>query len=172
MKSGTFIAFGNLDSGFERMAAAVVECAPLFPRPVIIQAGGSLSLLAGLERSCQIFGKCTFEEFSRYIGSAQVVVIHAGVGASKEAISYGRRAAMFVRKAKLNEHVDDHQQEWADALVEKGAAEVVSGAVDLARYLNAGTFELDSAHASPDFGDEELARDIQKFIMQLIEGNR
>ena len=51
---------------------------------------------------------------------ADVVVTHAGTGSVMLALSLGKIPIVAPRYARLGEHVDDHQHQLVEALVESG----------------------------------------------------
>lgn len=64
--------------------------------------------------------------------AADVVVVHAGVGAALEALDAGRRPLVVPRLKRFGEHVDDHQLEVAHELERRGLA-IVRDVEDLGR---------------------------------------
>lgn len=56
--------------------------------------------------------------------AADVVVVHAGVGAALEALDAGRRPLLVPRLRRFGEHVDDHQLQVARELERRGLATV------------------------------------------------
>jgi UDP-N-acetylglucosamine--N-acetylmuramyl-(pentapeptide) pyrophosphoryl-undecaprenol N-acetylglucosamine transferase len=56
--------------------------------------------------------------------AADVVVVHAGVGAALEALDAGRRPLLVPRLRRFGEHVDDHQLQVAGELERRGLAVV------------------------------------------------
>lgn len=69
-------------------------------------------------------------ELAAHMRDADLVVAHAGVGSSLDALAAGRRPLLLPRRASRGEHVDDHQAAVADDLVRRGLA-VVAEAPDL-----------------------------------------
>ena len=61
-------------------------------------------------------------EFADALDWANVVVSHAGVGTAMEILDAGRLPVLLPRKVALDEHVDDHQHEIFDLLVQRGLA--------------------------------------------------
>lgn len=61
-------------------------------------------------------------DLSRLMSEADLVVAHAGVGSSLDALSAGHRPLLLPRRASRREHVDDHQAAVAAELVRRGLA--------------------------------------------------
>ncbi|MDF2993701.1 MAG: glycosyl transferase, partial [Microbacterium sp.] len=51
---------------------------------------------------------------------ADVVVTHAGVGSIVDVLDAGKAPVIATRSARHNEHVDDHQQDIAGEITERG----------------------------------------------------
>lgn len=79
------------------------------------------------------------DEFARACAEADVVVTHAGVGTILALLDHGIFPVVVPRRARRNEHVDDHQGQIADLVTRLGVAAVreadadLAGAVDQAR---------------------------------------
>lgn len=54
-----------------------------------------------------------FEEMVENINKSNIIVLHAGIGSTLLALSLGKIPILFPRKACYNEHLDDHQIEFA-----------------------------------------------------------
>lgn len=72
-------------------------------------------------------------EFTTALTSADVVVAHAGVGSALSALESGKIPILVPRRARRHEHVDDHQEQLARELEERG----------LARWIEADKLTLD-----------------------------
>lgn len=61
-------------------------------------------------------------ELSRLMAEADLVIAHAGVGSSLDALSAGHRPLLLPRRSSRGEHVDDHQASVARELVRRDLA--------------------------------------------------
>lgn len=77
----------------------------------------------GRSTACQPW--VPFEELTRAVAEADVVVSHAGVGSILSALRAGKHPVVIPRTAALGEHVDDHQLGLAQFLEERGLVTVV-----------------------------------------------
>jgi UDP-N-acetylglucosamine transferase subunit ALG13 len=77
-------------------------------------------------------------ELDAAIAAADVVIAHAGVGSSLQALTNGRIPVLVPRRGDLGEQVDEHQFGLADHLAEMGLALVV----------DADELTLDHVHAA------------------------
>jgi UDP-N-acetylglucosamine transferase subunit ALG13 len=81
-----------------------------------------------------------WEPLTARIRDAEVVITHAGVGSAVTAIRAGKKPVLVPRLARFGEHVDDHQLQLAERLVEFGLAVVwtpgarVDGVIGEARH--------------------------------------
>ena len=61
-----------------------------------------------------------FDEVKQHMLDASVIITHAGTGSVMLALSLGRRPIVVPRYRKYGEHVDDHQQQLVETLMEDG----------------------------------------------------
>lgn len=61
-------------------------------------------------------------EFKKRLAWADVVISHAGVGTAMEILDAGHVPVLLARQARLGEHVDDHQRQIFDFLLQRGLA--------------------------------------------------
>lgn len=61
-------------------------------------------------------------ELAQHMREADLVVAHAGVGSSLDALAAGKRPLLLPRRRARHEHVDDHQAAIASELVRRGLA--------------------------------------------------
>lgn len=69
-------------------------------------------------------------ELTRHMREADLVVAHAGVGSSLDALSAGHRPLLLPRRSARAEHIDDHQAAIAEQLVSRDLA-VMAEAPDI-----------------------------------------
>jgi UDP-N-acetylglucosamine transferase subunit ALG13 len=55
-------------------------------------------------------------EFSSYVTSSRLLIMHAGAGSIIHAVEAGKVPVVVPRRAKYREHVDDHQVEFCREL--------------------------------------------------------
>ncbi|WP_051247664.1 glycosyltransferase [Nocardioides halotolerans] len=105
------------DYGFERLVRRLLEILPADVE-VLWQTGDTD--VSGLG----IRGHHTLpeHELSQAIREADVLVAHAGVGASLMALELGRCPVLVPRRVSHGEHVDDHQTQIAGELSRRGLA--------------------------------------------------
>jgi UDP-N-acetylglucosamine transferase subunit ALG13 len=105
------------DYGFERLVRRLLEILPA-DADVLWQTGDTDVSGLGID------GHHTLpeHELSEAIRDADVLVAHAGVGASLMALELGRCPVLVPRRISHGEHVDDHQTQIAGELSRRGLA--------------------------------------------------
>ena len=112
----TFVSVGNATQPFSRLIDAVLKLASNLPQPVLVQRGNTIVPKAG----CVVKPFLEIEAFRQFIEQAELLILHAGAGSIIHAIQAGKIPVVMPRLAKYGEHVDDHQVEFARALVQLG----------------------------------------------------
>jgi hypothetical protein len=96
----------------------------------------------------------TFDELDRYIGEADVIVTHGGVGSVVLALSHGKRPIVMPRRHDLNESVDDHQVSFVERLAEIGLATVVENEQQLSAAVASSIHEPRALYSGLSLSDE------------------
>lgn len=87
-------------------------------------------------------------EFEHYASSADVVITHAGVGTIMYLLEMGLCPVVVPRRAKRNEHVDDHQVQIANLLRSRGISIVTEAdALNLNAIIAASAAKIRSVSA-------------------------
>lgn len=104
------VTVGTNGAPFDRLLQQLDDLSP--GEEVIVQRGPSVLSPAGA--TCVDF--LPFDELSRLVGSARVVVTHAGVGSVLLALEHGHRPIVVPRLKRFGEAVDDHQAAFGERL--------------------------------------------------------
>lgn len=110
----TFITVGNAKQSFNRFFHLVDEVLDLLPQPVLLQTGHN----EYQNDKTQVKAFMEMEEFENAVKTSQVLIMHAGAGSIIHAVQMGKRPIVIPRLQKFNEHVDDHQLEFAERLAQ------------------------------------------------------
>lgn len=86
-----------------------------------------------------------------HMAQADVVVAHAGVGSSLDALSAGRSPVLIPRRAARAEHVDDHQEWVARELLRRGLATVAEAPELTIAHLEQAASQAVARITPPDF---------------------
>lgn len=108
-----------------------------------------------------------FDELSRLVSRARVVVSHAGVGSILLCMSHGHRPVVVPRLARFGEVVDDHQLELARRLAALGAVTCVGDLADLAVHVAEASRPAQRWHQSPR--QSALAQELRRFVDSHID---
>lgn len=103
-----------------------------------------------------------FDELSRIVSEARVVVSHAGVGSILLCSLLGHRPVVVPRLARFHEAVDDHQLVLARKLGELGAVTVVEDPAELPAVVRRGTRSKQRSHRAA--GPNELVEELRRFL--------
>ena len=117
-RSGTVIAVGTHAQPFTRLleiATRGIEDG-LLPGPVLAQVGPADWTADGAHVAAYMSG----EKLDAAVRSSELGVCHAGAGIISAALAGGHRPIVIPRRARLGEHVDDHQDQLTRRLGESG----------------------------------------------------
>lgn len=123
----TFVSVGNARQHFPRLLDAVKDLVGILPKPIVVQHGHTP--FGGTDMTT--FGFVGMEEFLEQMQKAQILILHAGVGAVLQAIECGRVPIVMPRRRAFGEHVDDHQVDFASRMEQTGLVVVADTAEQL-----------------------------------------
>lgn len=113
----TFVSVGNATQPFMRLLNAVGQIASKLPQPVFVQYGaGSMLEYPG----CAGIAYLDMAAFEQRVKDAELLILHAGAGSVIHAVRAGKTPVIMPRYASLGEHVDNHQEEFAEELAKTG----------------------------------------------------
>lgn len=114
----TLVTVGNAPRPFTRLLDLVIASADELPKPIVVQHGPARFD----DKRCEAVEKLVATEYRRRLEASSLVICHAGQGALLEAAALGKPIVTLPRLARLGEHIDDHQIEFAEYFVERGWA--------------------------------------------------
>jgi UDP-N-acetylglucosamine transferase subunit ALG13 len=100
------------------------------------------------------------QELDALIAEASVVVCHGGPSTIVETRRRGLSPIVLARSARLGEHVDDHQQRFAQAMSDRELIRLVANQADLTRAV-------DEALVAPLVVDNSLMDDSGQSALRL-----
>lgn len=161
-----FVIMGMEVHPFDRLARAVDELARTraVGEDVFVQLG-----TCNYEpRHARFERFLSFGDVCEQIRRASVVVTHAGAGSTLVCIEQGKHPIVVPRRAWRGEHVDEHQQPFAEKLEEAGLATVVREMQELPEAIAA--VRSRSAPADALGRARELTGWLQTYWQGLVDG--
>lgn len=126
------VAVGTDHHPFDRLVSWVDEWAEAHPElTVLIQRGTS-----DRSRYCESIDLLPHPELCERFAKATVVISHGGPSTVMDARMAGRLPIVVARDPNLGEHVDDHQQRFAQHMRRHGLARVADDRLGLHRHLD------------------------------------
>lgn len=118
-----FIALGNAPERFSRINKVIGHLIELFPSAQIVFQFGHTSPHADFKIDSYRF--LSREIFIKELNSADLIIVHGGVGVILEALSCGRPPIIVPRYSKLGEHTDVTQPDLARFVASTGLGCVI-----------------------------------------------
>lgn len=118
-----FVTVGTHEQPFNRLIKAVDDLVAdgTITEEVIIQRGYSTYE----PKHCKYYDLLPWDEMQKYNKEARIVITHGGPASFIDVLALGKTPIVVPRQAKYNEHVNDHQLEFARQLVERGVNIIV-----------------------------------------------
>jgi UDP-N-acetylglucosamine transferase subunit ALG13 len=153
-----FVTVGSSKMPFDRLLRAVGELSR--DRHVLVQTGASSFRPPHADH----VDFMSFEELTRQLRDAELVITHAGVGSIMAALMEGKRPLVVPRRSRFDEAVDDHQVAFARRLADAGLVDLVEDPADLRQALGAAR-----AVDAELRGDGSLARELRAYISNELD---
>ncbi len=109
------VTLGTQKFQMNRLIEAMDGIAPNLGEEVFIQTGNS----SYIPHNCEYADFVDSQKFQQMIKECSVLITHSGVGSIMTGINAHRPVIVVPRLAKYHEHVDDHQEQIAEAFAEK-----------------------------------------------------
>ena len=134
-----FVTLGTQKFQMNRLMKAVDELAQEMDEEIIIQSGNSTYK----PEHCTAQAFMSSEEYKNKIESCSLLITHAGVGTIITGLNAHKPVIVVPRLASMNEHVDDHQTEIAEAMEKQGYVLRCDDVSRLKEYVEkAGEFDF------------------------------
>lgn len=111
-----FVSLGTMFMDFPRLVEKMDHIAEKRGEEVVIQLG----LSECRPMHCTTFDFKPHAELLDLQRDARVIVAHAGIGATRDALSLGKPLILVPRRKYFGEHMNDHQLEIAEAVTRRG----------------------------------------------------
>lgn len=118
------------------MCRIIIDNEEILPRPLYIQAGPNKAVLLKYIKNAKIVEFCDNKTFEENLKKSDIVICHAGVGVINLSISQNKYPAVFARSKECNEHVDNHQLDYANFFKENKSFSYIRDSKDLAKFIH------------------------------------
>lgn len=130
-----FVTVGTHEQPFNRLIKEVdrlVETG-IIKDEVFIQTGFSTYE----PKFCKWSSLVSFDKMNELMQTSDIIITHGGPATFMSAIANGKKPIVVPRQEKYNEHVNDHQVDFAQQVKERyDSIEVVTEISELGNYLN------------------------------------
>lgn len=158
-----FVVLGTWEMPFTRPLKEIEACVAdgSIAEPVLVQCGKT-SYASESMKLVPFFGQ---QELEQMYEQASLVICQAGVGSIMLGLRKGKKVISIARRAKFDEHIDDHQLEILDVFSKTGAVLPWSGRGDLGEVLRRSENFVSAGYP---FGQEKISRAILDFLGERI----
>lgn len=113
-----FVTVGTHEQPFNRVVEEIDQLVKrnIIKEEVFIQTGYSTYE----PQYCEWEKLIPYEEMQEKIKEARIVITHGGPSSFLNVLQYNKKPIVIPRREKYNEHVNDHQIEFLDKVIEKG----------------------------------------------------
>ncbi len=130
-----FVTVGTHEQPFNRLIREV-DClveTGVIKDDVFIQTGYSTYE----PKFCKWSSLISFDKMNELMETSDIIITHGGPATFMSAIANGKKPIVVPRQEKYDEHVNDHQVEFAQQVKERyNSIEVVTEISELGNYLN------------------------------------
>ncbi|HEM3684656.1 TPA: multidrug MFS transporter [Streptococcus suis] len=157
-----FVTVGTHEQPFNRLIKEIdlLKKDGVLTDEVFIQTGFSTYE----PKYCEWKNLLSYSEMEEYMSKADIVVTHGGPATFMDALSKGKKTIVVPRQKKYNEHVNDHQVDFCEKIVEKGYELImIKDVCDIKSYLNS------SQKQRVNFNNQRFVHSFLKTIDELME---
>ncbi|MCE2158361.1 multidrug MFS transporter [Streptococcus thermophilus] len=130
-----FVTVGTHEQPFNRLIEEVdrLKKEGIITDEVFIQTGFSTYE----PKFCKWSSLVSFDKMNELMQTSDIIITHGGPATFMSAIANGKKPIVVPRQEKYNEHVNDHQVDFAQQVKERyDSIEVVTEISELGNYLN------------------------------------
>jgi UDP-N-acetylglucosamine transferase subunit ALG13 len=152
-----------MERPFKRIVEVVMSSRDILPKPILFQGVG-LNIIFESNNGISFVDRLSFSEFKNAIKSAEIVISHAGVGVIIECLQLGRKPIVMPRQHVHNEHINDHQIELCNYLMELGDVLYCFNSVEELCFIINEKSLVSDINTIPLFSNDLITVDIRKYI--------
>ena len=153
-----FVTVGTHEQPFNRLIKAVDDLVAegVINEEVIIQRGYSTYE----PKHCKYYDLIPWEEMQKHNRDARIIITHGGPASFIDVLALGKTPIVVPRQAKYNEHVNNHQLDFANELKKRGENIIVVDEIDtLGGFIKNYDYK----------GDKSTESNNKKFTTELID---
>ena len=109
-----FVTVGTHEQGFDRLIKEVDNIAEKTNEHIIVQKGYTKYD----PKHCSSYDLISNDKMNKYMQDADLIITHGGPSTYMAALSAGKQVIVVPRLSQFNEHVNDHQLEFAQKINE------------------------------------------------------
>lgn len=164
-----FVTVGTHEQSFNRLIEYIDELRKnqIIKEEVIIQIGFSTYE----PKYCKWNRLYSYKQMNQYVKDARIVITHGGPSSFIMPLQMGKIPIVVPRQSKYNEHVNNHQLDFAKA-VEKRQENII--VVDKINDLADKIFEYDEIIASKQkeykSNNDKFCIELEKIVEELFKG--
>lgn len=160
-----FVTVGTHEQPFNRLIEEVdrlVETGVITDE-VFIQTGYSTYK----PKFCKWSSLISFDKMNELMQTSDIIITHGGPATFMSAIANGKKPIVVPRQEKYDEHVNDHQVDFAQQVKERyNSIEVVTEISELGDYLNQD-LKIDSSGSSNNkLFNDKLREEVRKLFKE------
>lgn len=163
-----FVTVGTHEQSFDRLLKYIDEMVEkkIINEEVIVQKGYTNYTM----KNCKEFDLIGYDEMQKYINEARIVITHGGPASFMAPISVGKTPVVVPRRKKYNEHVNDHQYEFAKKVEERFSNIIV---IDNVNELDEVIKNYDKFNRckNADNNNIKFNEQLSKLIYKMFEGD-
>jgi len=123
------VTIGNHNQGFERLIKRIDEIAPKIKEKIIVQRGYT----DYVPKNCESFDFSP--SLDKYYKSARLIIVHSAMSLIEIIKKYKKPLITVPRQYKFNEHINDHQAEFAESVEKRLGVKAIYDIHDLTPKL-------------------------------------
>ena len=166
-----FVTVGTHEQPFNRLVKAVDELKRdgVITEDVIIQTGFSTYE----PKYCQWSKLIPYQQMIKNVEDARIVITHGGPASFIMSLQIGKTPIVVPRQHQYNEHVNDHQVEFARNVAQRmGTIIPVEDISDLGKIIkNYDEIVANMGHGMSS-NNEKFCEELEELVDNIFEGNR
>lgn len=127
-----FVTVGTHEQQFDRLIKKIDELALEVDCEIVLQKGYSNYKCKNVKTEYELI---SFQEMKSYMEKCEVIITHGGPGSIFLPLSLGKKPIVVPRLKQFEEHVDNHQKDFAMRLNNDGKIDMVLEDIELISLL-------------------------------------